>query len=68
MWFFFSVNKQVNDKERVAAAMENPNLIKIVENCIKEDEWCVLGKQFYLCSKIPYLIRLSLYSVISFIH
>lgn len=37
-YFFFSVNKQVNDKERVAAAMENPNLNKIVENCIKEEE------------------------------
>ncbi|KAK7588121.1 hypothetical protein V9T40_005366 [Parthenolecanium corni] len=32
------INKQVNDKERVAAAMENPNLNKIVENCIKEEE------------------------------
>lgn len=31
-----SVNKQVNDKERVAAAMENPNLLKIVETCIQE--------------------------------
>jgi hypothetical protein len=24
--FYFSVNKQINDKERIAAAMENPNL------------------------------------------
>ncbi|XP_065215082.1 MIP18 family protein galla-1-like [Planococcus citri] len=32
------INKQVNDKERVAAAMENPNLLKIVENCIEEKE------------------------------
>lgn len=32
--FFFSVNKQINDKERIAAAMENPNLKKIVEECI----------------------------------
>lgn len=31
------VNKQINDKERVAAALENPNLIKAVEDCIKED-------------------------------
>ncbi|XP_039278473.1 MIP18 family protein galla-1 [Nilaparvata lugens] len=30
------INKQVNDKERVAAAMENPNLREMVENCIKE--------------------------------
>lgn len=42
MWYDFStyttVNKQVNDKERVAAAMENPNLFKIVEKCIEEIE------------------------------
>lgn len=34
LWTFFSVNKQINDKERIAAAMENPNLKKIVEECI----------------------------------
>lgn len=34
LWNFFSVNKQINDKERIAAAMENPNLKKIVEECI----------------------------------
>ena len=34
----FLVNKQINDKERVAAAMENPNLRKIVEDCLKEPE------------------------------
>ncbi|XP_029194863.2 cytosolic iron-sulfur assembly component 2A-like isoform X2 [Acropora millepora] len=28
------INKQINDKERIAAAMENPNLKKIVEECI----------------------------------
>lgn len=32
-----SVNKQINDKERIAAAMENPNLRDLVEKCIKED-------------------------------
>lgn len=32
------VNKQINDKERVAAAMENPSLRDIVEKCIKEEE------------------------------
>ncbi|XP_028410679.1 cytosolic iron-sulfur assembly component 2A-like isoform X2 [Dendronephthya gigantea] len=32
------INKQINDKERVAAAMENPNLRKIVEDCLKEPE------------------------------
>lgn len=31
------INKQINDKERVAAAMENPNLRDMVEKCIKED-------------------------------
>jgi hypothetical protein len=36
--FVFLVNKQINDKERVAAAMENPNLKKIVEDCLKEPD------------------------------
>ena len=35
--FLFSVNKQINDKERIAAAMENPNLKKIVEECISDE-------------------------------
>jgi hypothetical protein len=26
---FFSVNRQLNDKERVAAALENPNLLNV---------------------------------------
>ncbi|XP_043083199.1 cytosolic iron-sulfur assembly component 2A [Puntigrus tetrazona] len=30
------INKQINDKERVAAAMENPNLREIVEQCVTE--------------------------------
>ena len=30
------INKQINDKERIAAAMENPSLKEIVEECIKE--------------------------------
>lgn len=33
------VNKQINDKERVAAAMENPGLREMVEQCIKEAEY-----------------------------
>lgn len=33
----FLVNKQINDKERVAAAMENPNLKDIINSCIKEE-------------------------------
>ncbi|KAA0724723.1 MIP18 family protein FAM96A [Triplophysa tibetana] len=32
------VNKQINDKERVAAAMENPNLREIVEECVTEPD------------------------------
>jgi len=32
------INKQINDKERVAAAMENPNLRETVEKCIEEVE------------------------------
>lgn len=31
------INKQINDKERVAAALENPNLLETVEMCIKDD-------------------------------
>lgn len=31
------VNKQVNDKERVIAALENPPLRELVEECIKEN-------------------------------
>ncbi|KMZ74684.1 MIP18 family protein FAM96B [Zostera marina] len=29
-----SVNKQLNDKERVAAALENPNLLEMVDECL----------------------------------
>ncbi|XP_015430507.1 PREDICTED: MIP18 family protein CG30152 [Dufourea novaeangliae] len=32
------INKQINDKERIAAAMENPNLKELVEKCIQEEE------------------------------
>ena len=30
----FAINKQLNDKERVAAAMENPHLLTVVEQCL----------------------------------
>ena len=33
------VNKQINDKERVAAAMENPSLKEMVEECIRDVEY-----------------------------
>jgi len=29
-----SVNKQLNDKERVAAALENPALVRTLEQCL----------------------------------
>lgn len=29
-----AVNKQLNDKERVAAALENPNLLSMVDRCL----------------------------------
>ncbi|XP_016086317.1 cytosolic iron-sulfur assembly component 2A [Sinocyclocheilus grahami] len=32
------INKQINDKERVAAAMENPSLREIVEQCVTEPD------------------------------
>lgn len=28
------VNKQLNDKERVAAALENPALLEVLEQCL----------------------------------
>ena len=31
-----AVNKQLNDKERVAAALENCNLLKVVNQCLIE--------------------------------
>ncbi|KAK6633371.1 MIP18 protein galla-2 [Polyplax serrata] len=30
----FAVNKQLNDKERVAAALENPHLTEVINHCI----------------------------------
>ncbi|GAA0158422.1 hypothetical protein LIER_15454 [Lithospermum erythrorhizon] len=33
-----SVNKQLNDKERIAAALENPNLRQLVDECIYSSE------------------------------
>lgn len=31
------INKQINDKERIAAAMENPNLQELVNKCIRDE-------------------------------
>ncbi|PRP75574.1 hypothetical protein PROFUN_15685 [Planoprotostelium fungivorum] len=33
-----AVNKQLNDKERVAAALENNNLLSLVNNCISNSD------------------------------
>ena len=33
-----AVNKQLADKERVAAALENVNLLKVVNQCLTERE------------------------------
>ena len=32
------INKQLNDKERVMAALENPNLLRMVNNGLKDSE------------------------------
>lgn len=41
------MNRQLRDKERVAAALENPNLIKVVNNSlIKTVEEIDLGDEF----------------------
>ncbi|XP_059478677.1 cytosolic iron-sulfur assembly component 2A [Neocloeon triangulifer] len=32
------INRQINDKERIAAAMENPNLRTMVEQCVEEPD------------------------------
>ncbi|VFQ93421.1 unnamed protein product [Cuscuta campestris] len=33
-----SVNKQLNDKERIAAALENPNLRHLVDECLYSND------------------------------
>lgn len=35
---FCKVNKQINDKERIQAALENPYLYEMVETCLKDPE------------------------------
>jgi hypothetical protein len=34
-----AVNKQLCDKERVAAALENPNLLDMVERCLASSQY-----------------------------
>ncbi|XP_015792194.1 mitotic spindle-associated MMXD complex subunit MIP18 [Tetranychus urticae] len=31
-----AINKQLNDKERVAAALENPSLLQVINMCLKD--------------------------------
>jgi hypothetical protein len=33
-----AVNKQLNDKERVAAALENPALLSMVDRCLASSD------------------------------
>ena len=41
--FLFSVNKQLDDKERVAAALENNHLLTVVNKCIADTDPEPLG-------------------------
>ena len=42
-----AVNKQLNDKERVVAALENPNLRQLVDECICSTEMWIRAFYFY---------------------
>lgn len=37
--FCFAVNKQLGDKERVAAALENSHLLELVNQCLAVQQW-----------------------------
>ncbi len=39
-----AVNKQLNDKERVAAALENPNLLEMVNRCVAHTDKAVAAQ------------------------
>ena len=39
LWDYVAVNKQINDKERVAAAMEKQELRELVEECLREPDY-----------------------------
>jgi len=47
------VNKQLNDKERVAAALENPVLLETVEQCLRD-----AGRR-----GLPVIWNMSMYSI-----
>ena len=40
-----TVNKQLNDKERVAAALENPALLTVLEECLEPAQNRVHGHE-----------------------
>ena len=41
----FAINKQLNDKERVAAALENMHLLKVVNKCIAHTDPIFAGEE-----------------------
>ena len=54
-----AVNKQLNDKERVAAALENPNLVDMVDECLAPSyDWTVV----HPCNVFRLIVCLSLWS------
>lgn len=40
--FCFAVNKQLGDKERVAAALENSHLLELVNQCLAVQQWSIV--------------------------
>ena len=38
-----AITKQLNDKERIAAALENPNLLEMVQTCLQPTEELLLN-------------------------
>ena len=58
----YAVNKQLNDKERVAAALENPNLVDMVDECLAPSyDWSVV----HPCNVLRLIVCLSLWSTVA---
>ena len=56
----YAVNKQLSDKERVAAALENPNLVDMVDECLAPSyDWTVV----HPCNVFRLIVCLSLWSM-----
>ena len=49
---FCAVSKQINDKERVAAALENPYLLSRVNECISDAEYRWRPWRMYILDRI----------------